>query len=256
MNFRKAIAAAPIAALFAAMPAQAVIVTFASNGAGTPVYFQNGADTGGSASTGALFSVSAPGNTTPGSVVTSFSFTNIGIGGLVTNVPATFTLNATTSSPALNVGSFQQSGFSGSFSFTNNAAIQIGDTVYAQASNLLTATFTNANVLVSRQGTNGSFTSFNLPATFTSDFVDFGGLSNGEFAFSLSGISPILTAPDFPDSLNSFAATSGGSFASDPAPTPTATIAAVPEPATWAMLIAGFGMAGLGVRRAKRLAAI
>jgi PEP-CTERM motif len=33
-------------------------------------------------------------------------------------------------------------------------------------------------------------------------------------------------------------------------------VAAIPEPATWAMMIAGFGLAGVAVRRSKRIAAL
>jgi hypothetical protein len=247
MKFRNAISTGLASALLGAVPAQAVVTTFGTSASGATVRFQNN---GGSSS---VFSVASPGGTTPASANVAFSYTNTGIDSFVTAQPATFTLNATTTNGAEAAGPFFiLRGFSGSFSFTNDAAIQIGDTTYSSGSNLLTATFTNANIFGQDGGTTASFTSTTLgTANFTSDFLDFGATTVRDFAFSLASVSPALDVSGQGD-LASFEAGARGSFSSDPAPTPTATVTAVPEPATWAMLIAGFGMAGMALRRAKK----
>jgi hypothetical protein len=247
MAHRNSIPGALALALLVAAPAQAAITTFGTSAPGATLRFQNGAGSG------SIFSVASAGDTTAGSANVGFSYNNTSIDSFVTSQPSTFTLNATTTNGAEVAGPFFiLRGFSGSFSFTNNAPIQIGGTFYAAGSNLLSATFTNANIFGLDGGTTTSFTSTNFGTVdFTSDFVDFGDTTTRQFAFSLPSVSPALDI-NGQGNLESFAGGTTGSFSSDPAPTPTFAVAAVPEPATWAMMIAGFGMAGLGLRRATK----
>ena len=63
--------------------------------------------------------------------------------------------------------------------------------------------------------------------------------------FDAAGLSAFFAAGN--GALRSFRAVAGGSFSSDPAP--LAAAAVVPEPSTWAMLLTGFFMVGLSVRR-------
>lgn len=44
-------------------------------------------------------------------------------------------------------------------------------------------------------------------------------------------------------------------FAQQPAPEPAPFAAAVPEPSTWALLAAGFGLVGFGLRRRRSVVA-
>jgi hypothetical protein len=66
----------------------------------------------------------------------------------------------------------------------------------------------------------------------SSNFLDINDLSLNNFALSFSG----FTVPFQPD--QSFSANVSGTFAG-----------AIPEPGTWALMIAGFGMVGVAARR-------
>ena len=92
--------------------------------------------------------------------------------------------------------------------------------------------FGNYSVAISQSGTiNSGF------AAFTSGPV--------VFAFSAQGIRTISGTPNLGLTLatlsNPLTATSGSSF--------TLTYTSVPEPATWSLMIIGFGLVGLGARR-------
>jgi len=84
--------------------------------------------------------------------------------------------------------------------------------------------------------------------TGTFPFTDFGGLSYT----TLDGISYNFYV-DGPSNFEINDVLDPGGFASNDAPiSPLAITASVPEPATWAMLLAGFGMIGFGLRSRKR----
>ncbi len=110
--------------------------------------------------------------------------------------------------------------------------------------NLLTLNFTHATLA----GAGGSGALFGTQpgggtVTYTSDFLDFTGQTAGDFAVGLSGITPGFSAA-------AWTADSVGTFASD-----SANIGnGVPEPATWAMMIIGFGGVGALMRRRRTLA--
>jgi hypothetical protein len=110
--------------------------------------------------------------------------------------------------------------------------------------NLLTLTFTNATFV----GAGGSGAVFGTQpgggtVTYTSDFVDFTDQTSGDFSIGLSGITPNFSA-------NAWTADSVGTFASDSANVGNG----VPEPATWAMMIIGFGGVGALMRRRRAFA--
>ena len=110
--------------------------------------------------------------------------------------------------------------------------------------NLLTVTFTGAvllgmgtaaGVLDSQPG-GGTI-------TFTSAFLDFSTTTAEDFALSFSGLSHAFGSA-------TWTADSTGTFASDSRNQPGG---GVPEPASWAMMITGFGGVGALLRRRRQL---
>jgi hypothetical protein len=105
--------------------------------------------------------------------------------------------------------------------------------------NLLTVTFSGATLA----GSGGSGALFGShpgggTVTYTSSFLDFTGMTAGDFSIGLSGIVPGFSSP-------AWLADSVGTFASDAANGGNG----IPEPATWAMMIIGFGGMGVLLRR-------
>ncbi|MDB5575136.1 MAG: hypothetical protein JWR80_312 [Bradyrhizobium sp.] len=254
-------AALAVAATVAvATPASATVTTFATFapvGSAANVIWNNAGST-----TNALFNSTATG----GSIVVaprlvSFSFVNSGLAQYFTNAQASFTLNASeTGNPAATVGGFiVQDGVGGSFSFKTTTAVTIGGTTYAIGSNLLSGTFGGTSIFGSRGGTTAGFTGDTAVGDsvfYTSDFLSFAGVNDSDFNIGLNVVTPALNAvptSGTPTSaLRTFRAVANGAFSTDPAATVTA---AVPEPATWLMMILGFCGIGLGLRgRRNRIA--
>jgi hypothetical protein len=246
------LAAIAIASIVAA-PASAVVTTFASFspiGSGANVRFVNAAS-----NTNAVFYSTATANATvAGARNVNFSLLQSSINPFVNNVTAKFSLSGIVTNTAATVAgtTITQSNISGSFSFLSTAAITIGSTTFAAGSNLLSGTFTNGAILGTRNTTGGSF-SGSTPSSainYSSDFLTFVPNSSYDFSMSLTSISPalnaLLTNAAPTRALRTFRAVVGGSFSSDPAPT-----VAVPEPAIWLQLIAGFGLVGVAARRRK-----
>jgi hypothetical protein len=92
----------------------------------------------------------------------------------------------------------------------------------------------------------------NLVYPAAAPFVDFGGLSfttdlGGSFNFGLGGSGPLGLI------LNSSVFNPGGYPVSAPGSVNIAlNVAAVPEPATWAMMLVGFAGLGAAVRASRR----
>lgn len=108
----------------------------------------------------------------------------------------------------------------------------------SDGANLLTLSFTGATLA----GAGGSGALFGSTpggtVSYTSDFLDFTGQTAGDFSLSLSGISPDFGASFWSgDSVGTFASDTGGGGN------------VVPEPATWVMMILGFGGVGALMRR-------
>jgi len=133
----------------------------------------------------------------------------------------------------------------GTITFTRDAAAAEGN---GTRTNLLTVSFSNAELDAS-QG-NGSFTfksNANSVITFSSDFLDFSNVLDKDFSFSFSGASPSFSSTLGSSGRNT-SFSGSGSFASDPAPL---VVGGVPEPASWAMMLGGFGLLGLSLRTRK-----
>lgn len=108
--------------------------------------------------------------------------------------------------------------------------------------NLLTVTFTNAQLDANNGAGAFTFKSMaNSVINYTSDFRDFTYLTDRDFSLSFSGASPTFNAPAGSSGRTSrFSGT--GTFAA----------AAMPEAATWSMMLIGFGAAGLTMRSTRR----
>jgi hypothetical protein len=175
---------------------------------------------------------------------------------------ALFSLSAVSTMAAQQVGStYGQLFDSGIIAFRRVVPLyrvnSHGVRVSGPLDNLLTVTFTNAILMTARGGSTMSFTTSSSGTStinFTSDFVSFtqpGFTPNFDFSLagtasnvgmSLAAIDPALTNVTGARSLNTFRTSTVGSFsASSPAP----------EPATWGMMVAGFGLAGAAIRSAK-----
>ena len=134
---------------------------------------------------------------------------------------------------------------SGTISFIRDTAAAEGD---GAKTNLLTVSFSNAELDASQN--NGSFTfksNSDSVITFTSDFLDFANVLRKDFSFSFSGASPTFNA-SLGSSGRSTTFSGSGTFASDPAPL---VFGDVPEPASWALMFAGFGLLGMTLRTRK-----
>lgn len=254
------------AALFAG-PAQAIVTTFASFtniGSSTNLrWVVSDNDAGGNFSRNATFYTTQDfGSTEPGTSLVQFSFLQPQLAPLVFNTLANFTLTGSVTSTiaTLQSGLLVQNNLTASFSFRSLTPIFIDGTEFAPGSNLLSGSFSSGVLAGVRNSNSGGISAADPFAsiTYTSDFLTFSPFSsNDSLALSLTSISPRLNALNAAEDImltptravRSFRAVAQGDFSSDPAPEP------VPEPATWGMLIVGFGMVGFVARRRKAVAA-
>lgn len=139
---------------------------------------------------------------------------------------------------SLNGLQFEQTGFNGNVSFTAAGGI-----------NYLTAAFSDATFSFDGDGSAGSLISTD-PSSFisyTSDVLNVSSFSSRDFAFNITGAFPGFAVSE--GGLGEpFAANLSGAFAGSGG--------AVPEPASWAMLIMGFGLTGVMARRRNRTMAV
>ena len=201
-----------------------------------------------------VYSTSTDTATSAGVSKVQFSFIQPGISTYINNVVADFTLNANITKPLTEVdGTFTQPVFSGTMTFLSTTAITFvgADSItqtLAAGSNLLTLNF-NAKISGDEFGSTATFgastAAHNYNITYTSDFLDFSSVINKDFSTSFTALTPALTKA-VNGSLDSFRATIGGQFSSDPAPLIVST---VPEPASWALMVTGFMMLGVALRQ-------
>jgi hypothetical protein len=140
-----------------------------------------------------------------------------------------------------------QDGISGSFQITYEGPTQtfMGKSYVHDVTNLLSGEFTNGTI--SGAGTSGALHASTDVGTvvFTSDIITtLSSAAASDFSFALAGITPALSYTPG-QSINSFKAGTSGAF----------SVASVPEPATWAVMITGLGLVGLAARRRRARAA-
>ena len=230
-------------------PAKTVVVTPAKTVLVTPAH---------DGPSGSLFTIAAPLAQTPGSTNVKFSFTNPVLAKLG-SLQAAFTFQGDTlaSSPALLAGKvLDQDLANGTFSFIYSGAspLRVWRTTYLPGANLLSGTVTNYDIFGKASATSGGVsgsTTSGSAIVFTSDFLDFTKTRQRDFAFALTSISPKLAA-ESGAALRTFRSVAGGQFSASPQP----KITAVPEPATWAMMLLGFFGLGSVVRRRKATSAL
>ena len=169
---------------------------------------------------------------------------------------ALFSLSATAANaPVLDGGTFTQL-FSGSLSFTRTAPLYkldaLGHATTTALTNLLSISFTNAVLTGSANGVTIGLAASTPDSAinFTSDFRAFtrdDWLTNFDFAIAGNAASvsigralvdPALTNVTGTRSLNSFRVSTTGTFAAS----------AVPESATWMLMIMGFAAVGVARR--------
>lgn len=249
---------AAFASLATAVPASAVITTFAVftpvttarnvrwvNNQVAKTSSNNTATTGNG---GYFYTIATPTSNAPGNANVKFEFLQLPALGML---DANFFMDVqVTNTPALSLsGVLIQQVMTGSFSFTSQNAFSIGSNFYAAGTNLLTGTYVNAAIVGS--GSSGSFAGNNTqPGTslvYTSDVLNFAGVVDTDFSMSLTAVNGPFFRLNPATALRSFRANAGGAFSSDPVPTPP-----IPEPEVWAMMVLGFGLIGVQVRRRAR----
>jgi len=200
---------------------------------------------------GTFFSANTASAASAQAVAVSFSFLDPNLAAL-DFLPALFTLSASVASghPASFDGStWTQLGLSGAFSFIYNGANEVVDGIHlTHGENLLSGTFANGWI----QGSGGSGSANETfdnggTATYTSQVLDVAQIQPGSegFALNLLSVSPHFGASAH-KALNSFKANGGGNFEA----------LSVPEPATWGLMIMGFGGMGALLRRRRTAMAL
>jgi hypothetical protein len=144
--------------------------------------------------------------------------------------------NAGSSGSIIDTGlTWEQGGWSGSLVFTQGTT------------NYLTVNFTGATLSITKgPGGNQSGSLFGsgicgTDVCFSSDVLSVNDLVFNNFSLSFSGIQRRGggNAVAYGSSGGDFVASGGGTFAGAP----------IPEPATWALMISGFGLVGAAARR-------
>lgn len=256
-------------ALAAAVPAQAVetvFATFALINTKTNVEFVNTGNSAGRLTDGKFFTTTNPRDKVMGAVNVKFSFLQTPLAAYVTDVMSAFTLDGTitkntpaTPLSAAGGSNFVQTGFGGTMTFLSTSAITVTGPsfithTYAAGSNLLTATFASSQITGQIKGASGGAngsTSGGDIVTFTSDFLNFTPTIQRDFSLALSSVfAKFGEHAGANKALTTFRANMSGQFGSDPAPVING-LTLVPEPATWAMMIAGFSLVGVAARRRK-----
>jgi len=138
----------------------------------------------------------------------------------------------------------------GQISFANNARVTLNDVgsneyvILYWTPSVIGPTFASTSV-ASLTGVQGDYVG-QSPQTVMSagcclaTYVGLGNLTNSSFSFTGLQYSLTLTQGSGSFDANQFTTTAG-------------SIAAVPEPASWATMVAGFGVAGMALRRRRAL---
>jgi len=255
------------ALLLSATPAAADVLTFATFSSITPIKnirFVNSGTATSRTTDAQIYTTSTAGATSVGATQVHFSFLQTGLSSFITNVVADYTLNATVErgDTALSVSGYViQPIVTGTMSFKSTSAITLmspyfAPTTFQAGANLLTVTFSTglAGTRNSSSSTLSGSTGGGALVEFTSDFLNFDDVDDADLSTTFSAMtSPLQILNPGNRSLTSFRATAGGQFSSDPAPM---VLGIVPEPASWVMMVVGFGMLGIAVRRHPQVARI
>jgi hypothetical protein len=139
--------------------------------------------------------------------------------------------------------------FDGSFDFIYDGPTgTFGGTNFTNGDILLHGVFSDA--VLSGSGSTGSLVDSVLGdgiVFFSSDFLDFDPLEDEGMSISITSISPSLKLVG--STLRNFSGVSSGTFEG----TVTHNVHNdVPEPESWALMVAGFGVMGLAMRRTRR----
>jgi hypothetical protein len=242
LNLRIAAAVLAASLVTLALPARAaVFADFTPDAASADFrWLQSAALTGGH-----LFTVDTTSDTTAQGVATHFSFLDPSLNTLVF-LAADFTLDATLAdgNPATSLGPLvTQPGVDGTFSFIySGPTVTIGGhTLVSGVTDLLSGEFDNARITGLGHSGSVNLTTLGGSLTYASDLGTFSG--NDEFAFNLLDAVPGFGAVAG-QSLSPFVANGGANFS-----------ASVPEPATWALMLVGFGGLGAALRARRSLRA-
>ena len=149
--------------------------------------------------------------------------------------PALLSLSASSSAMVTSNGPlFEQTGWSGTMSFTN------------AATNYLTVNFINATFSFDASGGSASLISTDPsnPISFTSTLLNLPAFVEENFSLAFTSITPPFSVASNGYG-NAFVASTAGSFAGSDG----IDDAGIPEPASWAMMLAGFGLVGVTARR-------
>lgn len=222
-----------------AAPAAAVTTTFATFSAisSTPSVEFVGSGSG----AGVVSSVSQP---------VTFRLLDPNGGPDFADFDATFNLVANTSGGTVAGGIGIAPVTSGTFSFVSATPVTFAGST---GTNFLSGTFNGGAFTALIGGSTASYGNSTPPNTvnFTSSFLDFTESTERGLVFGISGINPLISAASFGAGPANFAGTIVGSFSADVFAGNELPV--VPEPATWALMIGGFGMVGGAMRRRNTL---
>ncbi|WP_235902577.1 PEPxxWA-CTERM sorting domain-containing protein [Sandarakinorhabdus oryzae] len=156
--------------------------------------------------------------------------------------PSTMTMSASSNAMVTSLGpQFQQLGWTGNIHFGNGA-------------NYLDVNFTNATFSFDGAGGSASMISTDPsnPISYTSNLLTLPDFDFRNFSLAFTGLTPAFTvaANGYGTPFNANVA---GSFAGSVGEGPTG---GVPEPSSWAMMLAGFGMVGFTARRRATMATV
>jgi len=232
--FKLGMACGAAALLLAAAPASA-ITTFADFSPASSL--SNVIYTGALDGSGTISSTAAP---------VKFSFLNPDGSSLMT-FDALMDLAATTGTAQVFSGLAILPISAGTLAFTTDHSVTYNGHT---GTNLLTVTFDGGALTGALGGSTANYGASTPPYTvnFTSDFLDFSGSSARDLALAIDAINPSVGFAFGSSRFN--AGTVTGNFGADVVSGQPQGV--VPEPASWAMMLFGFGLAGSVLRTQRR----
>ena len=187
---------------------------------------------------------------TPSSVVSTFNFINYAPLAGMTNLAAAFTMSAVETGTPVTIAGTQldQTQINGTFQFTYTGLpfLTVNNVLVLNGAKLLSGSFSNATISGKKLATVGTFGAAMPvnPVSFQSDFLNFTNAAYGQtIAVNLWDIQKPLCAQGCQPTraLRDMRASMVGTFSAG----------AIPEPATWGLMILGFAGAG-GMLRSNR----